>query len=168
MAKKPKWLNSPERDVPQHIRNAKTAGRGTSDAAHDAAFWLGEDTASIDHWIAALEAIDKRNDKEPLITLLKSETDLPHQARLHLAHLLARYQIKRKPGTQATPSYSRTEAQIALMVAADQVRNLVSTGINVESALDHVSNARGIPFDILKLHYSGRLGSTNRMKKHRP
>jgi hypothetical protein len=54
MTKRPKWLDRIEKNVPEHIRNAKGIGRGTSTAMHDVAFWLGEDTA-VDPWVAALD-----------------------------------------------------------------------------------------------------------------
>ncbi len=58
-------------------------------------------------WIEALEAIDSGGEKRPLVKLLKSNKSIPKAAKWHIADLLERYQLKRHPGKQATPSYER-------------------------------------------------------------
>jgi hypothetical protein len=166
MTKRPKWLDRPEKNVPEHIRKAKGTGRGTSDAMHDVAFWLSDE---FDHWVAALEAIDKRNDKEPLLALLKSECELPHAARIYLADLLSRYQLKKKRGGQSTPAYDRSLAEVALMLDVEAVRNLTKNGMSIKDALAKVAKPRGPDYlEILGNAQHGSRGSIRRMKKRRP
>src|SRR5689334_948178 len=126
MARRPKWLNV-EEPAPEHIRKAKSAGRGTSDATHDEGFWHGED-AALYPWIAALEAIDKRDDKTQLLDLLNSDDDFPQAARFYLADLLDRYQLRRKPHGQATPAYTRSEVEKTLLLDIQAVNRLTNKG----------------------------------------
>lgn len=164
MTKRPKWLN--ERNVPEHIRKAQPQGRGTSEAMHDAAFWLGDE---FDPWVAALEAIDQLGDKKPLMALLNSEHDLPQAARGHLANLLDRYQLKKKRGGQSTPSYDRSPAEAALICDVEAVNKLIKNGMSVKDAVAEVAERRGPDYlVILGNAQHGSRGSTNRMKKPRP
>ena len=168
MSKRAKWLHRPEQKLPEHLRNYVSTGAGVPNDVVDRAFWLGDETAHLDPWITALEAIDKRGDKGPLLALLKSEFDLPREARVYLADLLARHQLKKKGGGQTTPAYDRTEVEIVLSLAIDDVRELVRTRKRrVAEALEQTSRTRGIPPNILESAYKDRRGSTRRMKKRR-
>jgi hypothetical protein len=164
MAKRPKRLNRPEENVPEHIRKAKPQGRGTSDSIVDAGVWLDYD--GITDWIAAIEAYDKRADKTPLLHLLDSERELPRTARFFLANLLDR-QLKKKPGTKL-PAYAMTDDAVRLLEANDEVAKLVKSSVTVRVALERVSEARNISVETLDLAYRGRHGGINRMKNRRP
>jgi hypothetical protein len=132
----------------------------------DRAFWL--DLGRHKYWIEAFEAIDKRGDKAPLLELLKSKSDMPRDVRWYLADLLARHQLKKKRGGQATAAYDRTDVDVKKIWAKEDVRALVKSGVSVADALEQVSKSRGIAPESLALAYAGRDGSTNRMKKRRP
>jgi hypothetical protein len=145
----------------------------------DRAFWL--DLGRHKYWIEAFETIDKRGDKAPLLELLKSKSDLPRDVRWYLADLLARHQLKKKRGAQATPAYDRTDVEAVLIWAIDDVRGLVKRGMSVADALEKVVESRGYKINVsdedtigdkflrkLALAYKGNRGSTNRMKKRRP
>jgi hypothetical protein len=58
-------------------------------------------------WIGALMAIDFHGDKEPLIQLLKKNTEMNAKAAWHLADLLDRYNLTKlqNRGRKRTPSY---------------------------------------------------------------
>jgi len=70
-----------------------------------------------------------------------------------IADLLNRYQLKRKRGAQAMPAYRRSDAEVALLYALDEVRELLGSGKGTQAvfdAVEKVSDARGIPFEILE------------------
>jgi len=81
-------------------------------------------------WSEALAAIDARRDALPLIAILESDTPMTRTARRHVADMLRRHQLKRKPGGQATPAYA-VSRQDAKMVLA---RKYVQAGATVEQA----------------------------------
>lgn len=140
------------------------SGRGTSDSVVDAGFWL--DDEGITDWIRAIEAYDKRADKDPLLTLLKSECELPHKARFYLADLLQR-QLKKNPGKKLA-AYDRTDHAVRLLAAKADVTKLVNSGVFEQVALERVSAAHGISIESLALVKKGRHGGINRMNKRRP
>jgi len=165
MAKRPKWLD-PQGEIPEFLCNMTWSAPDIP--LVDRAFWLGdESTAHLDPWITALEAIDKQGDKGPLMALLKSERDLPHDVRIYLADLLARHQLKKKRGAESVPAYDRTDAEAMLELAIKDVRERES-GISVKDALEKASKSRGIPHELLSSAYRGSRSSTRRMKKRRP
>ena len=166
MSKRPKWLDDRQGKVPAHIRKllANSSGQGLSDAVVDRATWLDDEetgpiTPALEAWITALEAIDRKGDKEPLLNFLKSNRELSRDARIYLADLLARYQLKKKRGGQTKPAYDRSEAEEMLALGINAVRYLVNpptealrTGklvkMTVAMALDHVSDLHRIPREI--------------------
>ena len=81
------------------------------------AFWLPENT----DWelIEALYALDRCNDKEPLIGLLRRRGG----GNVFLADLLERYTLRRKPGRyQRTPAYDKTPIEQRIAGAMMAVR----------------------------------------------
>jgi hypothetical protein len=139
------------------------AGLGVSDAVVDRGFWLDDDDP--EDWIAALEAIDKRGDKRPLVTLLKSQRDLSPRARFYLADLLDRFELKRPAHRPRTPAYDRTLAEAILLWGVQEARELVKAGMSVVDALDKAAKESSIPLEILSNAYEGKRGSTNRAKR---
>jgi hypothetical protein len=134
------------------------------DELYDRGFWL--DAVTI-HWAEAIEAIDKRGDKEPLKKLLKSEFELPPEARRFLADLIDRYQLKLKRGRKATPAYDRTYIEAILELAIDDV--LAHRGA-IDVALKEVAEEwdyEGITEKKLKNAFEKRRGSTRRMEARR-
>jgi hypothetical protein len=165
--KKKEWWRPPE-NAPEFLRNIKMTGAGVSNSVVDRAFWLGEgSTAHLDPWIKALEAIDKRADKKPLIDMLKSNFELPSDARFFLADLIERYEFMRPSHRPRTPAYDRTAAEAMLDWAVGRVRDYVENGMSVKDALAKAASA-GVPEPILADRYAGRRASSRRMKKRRP
>jgi hypothetical protein len=98
--------------------------------------------------------------------LLDSERELPRKARFFLANLLDR-QLKKKPGTKLA-AYAMTDHAVMLLAAKDDVAKLRNSGVSVKDALERVSEAHGIPTDILDKVHRGRHSGINRMNKRRP
>lgn len=168
MTKRPKWLDRPAKNMPAYLRDYKSEGRGISEAMHDIAFWLGDDTSEIDPWVSALEAIDKRRDKEPLIALLKSDRELSHEARAYLADLLDRYQLKKKRGGQSTAAYDRSPADRVLELGDARANDYIERdGMTVERACNKAEKEFGIPDGFLIDFHTGKRGGSARIKKRR-
>jgi hypothetical protein len=179
MPRRPKWLDRPSKQAARSQEltpeqraelarmDEEDAGRGVSPHLVDRAFWLDDDT-SIEPWVTALDAVEKRGDKGPLLDLLRSEYDLPREARAYLADLLERRQLKKKRGGQSVPAYDRTDTEQRLTLAIEDVRRLRKSRVSVEAALDQVSKSHGIPLEVLATRYHGSRGSTRRMWKRRP
>jgi len=135
-------------------------------ALADTAFWLDQSDPSWP-WYLALEDIDKRGDKTALLKLLRSG-EMPATIGHHLADLLERYQLRRRPGRQRTPSYDRSDSEAVLLIAIDEVRARVKKGMKVSDAITEV--AKGYTWcrlseDTLALAYAGQLGNMRRIGK---
>jgi hypothetical protein len=142
--------------------------------------WRDSDPAH-DCWLYAFEAIDQRNNKGPLLELLRSGRELPAEARRHLADLIDRYQLKKKKGRSPTPEYERPFSVVRLEWAVEEVREIRETlkakarraGEKIEArtcrddALSEVSKRYGIHMEELAQAVRGQLGSFNKMKKRR-
>ena len=170
MAKPPKRLSPPQGkaqgEVPAFLKDYDGPTGLENVEFLDRAFWLDPDRHT-EPWIKAFEAIDNRRDKGPLLRLLKSDCDLPRNARVCLADLLARHQLKKNRGGQSVPAYDRSDVEAMLELAIMDVRARES-GISIKDALEQVSKSRGIPHELLASAYRGNRGSTRRMKKRRP
>jgi hypothetical protein len=167
------WLRFPDEPITLELEALldADAGMGVSDAVVDRAFWLadpdsGEPITPIEEeWITAIEAVDKRGDKIPLVALLKSQSDLSPEVRFYLADLLERNELKKPPHRPRTPAYDRTAADAALEWAVQRVRDYRSGGMGIERALERVSTEHSIPLEILGNAYEGKRGSTNRARR---
>jgi hypothetical protein len=169
MARRPKWwLRGSARPAPKQLEDyADDASAGVSPDLVDRAFWLDDDT-EIEAWVTALDDLDNRGDKLPLLNLLRSGTVPSQQALAYLADMLERYQLKKRRGGQSTPAYNRTRADSKLALAINDVRRLVKRGTSVKDALEKVSKSERIPLEVLASAHSGRRSSTRRMMKRRP
>jgi hypothetical protein len=168
MPRTPKWVNQLKGSPPDMSEDElnETKGMGTSDRLLDYAYWL--DDPSINDWLMAFDDVDKGRDNGRLLDLLKSEHDLPREARIYLADLLERHQLKKKRGAQSVPAYDRTYTELRLSLAIEDVRRLRESRVSVKDALDRVSKSRGIPPEVLASAHRGSLGSIRRMRKRRP
>lgn len=163
MTKRAKWWQDARlNDVPEqtrdYIRHYYKRGENISDLK-GLGFWFGNGKSN-DPWIAAFQAIDESGDKAPLLKLL--DVGEPPPPAL-LADFLRRHTLKKKPGAQATPKYRRSDADVALILAVEDVRRLRRKDKkSVAEALEQISKARRIPHDILKEAYAGRRGASRR------
>jgi len=163
MVKRPKWL-----------KPKKTPGEPTDPVPGDPGYWfwkLGKDHAarpwlekvpddpdrnSNDEWIKAFEDVDQRDDQTHLVTLLEAKFPMTDDARGHFVDLLKRHRLQKKQGAPKTPSYEKTETDVALDKAVGEVRELRNDlGISVKAALECVHKSSGIPIQILAEKYRG-------------
>jgi hypothetical protein len=105
-------------------------------------------------WIAALQAIDQRQDKGPLLRLLLSEKPMPRAVRYHLADLLERYNLKRPPRAQRQPSYDMTMQNQRLDLARTAVRER-PRGMTVKAAIKAFSKQYGMEESALETACGG-------------
>jgi hypothetical protein len=163
MTKQAKWWQDARLDdVPEqtrfYIRHYYKRGEKFSDL-EGLGFWFGNGKSN-DPWIAAFQAIDEHDDTAPLLKLLDAGEPPPPAL---LADLLRRRPLKKKVGGRATPKYRRSDADVALIIAVEDVRRLRRKDKkSVTEALEQISQARRIPYGILKEAYAGRRGASRR------
>lgn len=129
--------------------------------------WL-QPGGPIQPWIDALQAIDHRGNKEPLIKLLKSNEPIPQNARWYLANLLERYQLKKPVGGRATPAYDRSDAEMYLAWAKTGYLESISAGLSPEEAFELAVRLYGVNSGTFRNYLAGKHSSSRRMKKRRP
>jgi hypothetical protein len=168
MAKRPRRLDPGQENLPEYLRTYKPTGLGVPDSVVDREFWHGDETTELGPWLMALEAIDKRADKAPLINLLKSDCSLPRSIRWYLADLLRRYALRKLRGAQATPAYDRTFTEAKLEWAHLLMLEYIEQGKSVREAGEQAAKERAVPEQHLDDYHKGRRTSTRRMKQHRP
>jgi hypothetical protein len=79
---------------------------------------------------------------------------------------MERYQLRRRPGRQRTPSYDRSDAEAVLLIATDEVHAQVKKGVKVSDAIDEVAKGYAwcrLSARTLALAYAGKLGSMRRI-----
>jgi hypothetical protein len=109
----------------------------------------------------------------PLLALLKSDSELPYAARVYLADLLDRYQLKKKRGGQSTAAYDRSPVDRILEAANARANELIESGMTTEGAFEKAAKEFSIPdrgrdgVSLLYDFHTGKRGSSVRMKKRR-
>jgi hypothetical protein len=132
----------------------------------DRAYWLDDDQRRCSGpWIDALEHVDKRGDKGPLIALLKSQRALPRLARVYLADLIERYELRRPAHRPRTPAYVLSNAESRLTLAKEHVRAHRASGMSYKDAVAAAAKDWSIGENMLATFCAGRRGSSRRMKK---
>src|SRR5262249_47821831 len=121
-------------------------------------------------WIDALMDIDfqGRGDKRRLLELLRSDTELPPEARWYLADLIERYELKRPRGGQRTPAYQRSDTDAKLSRASKSLREYVAQGRKLADVMGKVADTWGVDAYTLRNYHEGKHASARRMKKRRP
>jgi hypothetical protein len=153
------WKDKPPSQLSRRIKRDK--GRGLSAALPDRAFWLDLDPKT-EQWVAALAALDQRDDAKPLLALL------PPGAAPHYRDLFERKRlVARKRGTPLTPSYDRTAAEGLLELGVARVHELVRRGALIADAIERAAKQYKIPRDILDNARRSARGRTRAMKKRR-
>jgi hypothetical protein len=143
------------------------AGMGISDDIGDTGFWL-EDFDSNRSWYMALQALDVRGDKKPLIGLLQSGP-APKTICLHIADFLDRYEFVRphKTGPVRTPTYTRSSAMSLLESTILEVRGR-PRAMRLQEALVRAAGRNKVPLETLSEAYAGKHGGLNRARRGRP
>jgi hypothetical protein len=158
-----------EKDVTGFLRKY-WAGPGRSFVpVSDRAYWLDDDQREHDGpWIDALQHIDRNGDKEPLLALLRSESEPSREVRVYLADLLERFELARPPHRPRSPAYDKSDAETRLTLAKEFVRNIRKSGMSFKDAVAIVANESSIDENTLANYCDGRRGSSRRRKKRRP
>ena len=136
----------------------------------DRAPWLGDDErelSALKPWIEAIERLDKRGDKAPLTSLLRSKRGMPDKAREFLADLIERG-VARPPNRPRTPAYNMSDADAKMFLAAKDVRGYLATGMDFDAAVAKAAKDWSIKIDALENHCKGKRGASNRRKKRLP
>jgi hypothetical protein len=119
-------------------------------------------------WVVATKTLDHCGDKKPLLELLKSERAMPRAARLVLADLLGRYQLKPRPGRPAIPVYTLAKQHVALKIARAHYDELRRDGMKREEALERAAN-EGIGGPVVKQtledYLKGKIAGYRRAEK---
>jgi hypothetical protein len=128
--------------------------------------WL-DDTKVNAAWYEALEAIDVRGDKEPLVRLLQSGQVPPPSICFYIGDLLDRYALKRRKARPRLPGYLRTPEQIKLVTAVIEVHEQVHRyRAELAVALKQVAEEKGLSEETLNAAYQGQHGGLNRVRRH--
>jgi hypothetical protein len=122
-------------------------------------------------WITALQAAEP-GDTTLLVTLLRSgelfalPADRQHEVVFHIADLLQRHTLVRKPGNQATPSYELTEPEITRLHAYNRMKLLMIQGESVKAAAKHAAqDFPGVTVAALLLMHENKLGAEEDRKR---
>ena len=114
-------------------------------SASDFYYWVAElpefNSNDDDNWFDAIEAVNKRRDKKPLLDLLLSDRELSALMRYFLADLLNHGNFQRK----ALPAYVMSEKAWAEQQMVARVRRLRrAKNLSVKQAIEKVSKDCGI------------------------
>jgi hypothetical protein len=147
--------------VPEYLLGHGDVGKSRKLA--DSAFWLDERGIT---WALAVEAIDKRGDKAPLITLLWSDGTMPPEARGFIADLLERYELKKKTrGRPRLPIYDRSLVEAILLIGIQRIKEYRERGISVSEAVELAAEEFRLDPNKLRDAYHGKRGAS---RPHRP
>jgi hypothetical protein len=118
-------------------------------------------------WYEALEAIDVRGDKEPLVRLLQSGQVPPPSICFYIGDLLDRYALKPRKARPRLPGYLRTPEQIKLVTAVIEVHEQVHRyRVKLAVALKQVAEEKGLSEETLNAAYQGQHGGLKRVSRH--
>jgi hypothetical protein len=169
-----------ERDLSRDVRNyladlierysLKPKTGVAHEAKGDARAGDALDASSLAAWRTGSDEIDQQPDigKRLLAESLRSTLDLPPLIRTRLISLFERYRLAKPPHRPRTPAYDRTDTEGILELATRRARELVKVGKTVEDSVGEAAKAHAIPEEVLMLHYSGKRGSSQRMRRRRP
>jgi hypothetical protein len=119
-------------------------------------------------WHHALEELDKKGKKGPVLSLLRSGRKLSQVVRFHLADMLDRYELKKKRGRPRGPSYDISDAERTALYARNQVRGLIKGGMKARDAIAKVAKEIKMSENKVANAYGGRRGSTRRVMQRMP
>lgn len=128
-------------------------------------------------WNRAIRIADETGDFSELVSLLQSEVEVTRPARLLLADLFDRHQlkkveIKKKRGRPRLPVNRRSLTEIKMASAVKAIGEVRAAGYSKEAAENWVREKWGMPLDLdqpdkdpLSVALEGKRGSLNRAKK---
>ena len=114
-------------------------------------------------WYEAMDALDRRRNKKPLIEmLLDPKREVTPAVRECLADLFERHKLVRLPGKRQVPIYAVSGADAWLLRFTDKVLELTANGTPQKEALARVANDWGVDEDMLANAVNGKRGSLRR------
>jgi hypothetical protein len=116
----------------------------------------------FDGWFDDIAEANDSGNLRPLIERLLSNEAMPRKARVWLADLLARHQLKRRKGGQANPVWDPSDAEVSLRKAEREYERLLREGVSKTDAIKQAAELYGLKPSTLQLHIDGRLGASNR------
>jgi hypothetical protein len=122
----------------------------------------------LGQWIDALVAIDVRDDKLPLIKLLRENIEMPWPISWHLADLLDRYSLAKRAsrGGRIAPSYDNPPALRKLVQAKKYYQRYVRE--DRATAYERAAEKCGVDEEKLRAYVEGKYASARRVKKRKP
>lgn len=149
----PELLRQEAEDAKDYLNNAL--------ALADWAFWLDDPDVQGENpywdWFSAMEALDRRGDKEPLREMLReffAKTD--PTVGLLIDDMFARYNFARVSNRPRTPIYDLSNRERSLLIALESVRDKRRNNISKEKAIEEAARDWNINPDTLKNAVEGR------------
>jgi hypothetical protein len=126
--------------------------------------WLCHNSADPNWpWYHAMDAVDRRRNKEPLIeTLLDFKQEVTPAVRECLADLLKRHKLVRLPGKQQIAIYAVSQADAMFLLMKGQVLELTENGTPQADAIARVAGHWNVDENKLADAVNGRRGSLRR------
>jgi hypothetical protein len=112
-------------------------GGGLSKDILDNAFWRKEREPD-DHWVAALDKLDRLGDRKPLTALLRSDCEIQPSVREHLANLIERG-VPAPENRPPTASYKFSKIDTMWHFAREAVEAYTQRGMPRKDALRKVA-----------------------------
>jgi hypothetical protein len=132
----------------------------------DEIVWNDDEKVNAE-WYAALQAIDERGDKQPLVRLLQRGQVPPPRIAFYIGDLLDRYALKQGRGKPRTPAYARTPEQLKLIQGVIYAHKLVHRdGVDLPVALAEVAAEFRLSEETLSKAYAGKHGGLRRAKQN--
>jgi hypothetical protein len=114
-------------------------------------------------WYEAMDALEQRGDKKPLIKmLLDPKCEVTPAVRECLADLLKRHTLVRLPHEQQIPIYAVSQADLLFLVMTGQLLKLKENGTPHKEAIARVANDWNVDEDKLADAVNGKRGSLRR------
>ncbi|WP_363347421.1 hypothetical protein [Methylocystis echinoides] len=117
-------------------------------------------------WLEMCIAVDIGRDFQPLLELLQSGRQVPAAAMPYVRDLFERHGLISgvRGDKRRTPLYELTYKEVSLLLACDEVKELVEDGMNADEAIDLVAKQRDLSAETMTAAYKGKLGAMQRMR----
>jgi hypothetical protein len=142
VSKKPKPTPKPMTELEAALLAAlKDSPGGLSKDILDNAFWRDQHMPD-DHWVAALDKLDRLGDRKPLTDLLRSDCEIQPSVREHLANLIERG-VPAPKNRPPNPSYKFSKIDTTWYFARERVQAYTQRGMSRKEALEKVAGEIG-------------------------
>lgn len=117
-------------------------------------------------WLEMSIAVDQNSDFQPLLDLLQSGRQAPAAIMPYVRDLFERRGLIKgvRGDKRRTPLYQKSHKEVSLMLACDDVKQLIEHGMKVDEAITLIAKQSGINPTTLENAYKQRRGSTRRIQ----